>query len=52
MQVFNTALSLASRHARVKTVEILLDNNANLEAKNTEVVWVVHNAENGCESLN
>ena len=43
MQTFNTALSWASRHARVKTVETLLDNNANLETKNTEVVVVVDN---------
>ena len=43
MQVFNTALSWASRRGSVKTAEILLDNGANLEAKNTEVLRVVHN---------
>ena len=44
MQVFNTALSWASRRGSVKTAEILLDNGANLEAKNTEVAWVVRNS--------
>ena len=43
MQVFNTALSWASRRGSVETAKVLLDNKANLEVKNTEVVWVVHN---------
>ena len=41
MQVSNTALLWASRNASVDTAKILLDNNANLEAKNIEVVVVV-----------
>ena len=41
MQVSNTALLWASRNASVDTAKILLDNNVNREAKNTEVVVVV-----------
>ena len=41
MQVSNTALLWASRNASVDTAKILLDNKANCEAKNTEVVVVM-----------
>ena len=40
MQVFNTALSWASRNERVEIAKTLVERNANLEAKNTKVAWV------------
>ena len=56
MQAFNTALSWAARKGNRAIVKILLDKNANTEAKNTEVIWwciilVKNKAENWWGSL-
>ena len=42
VQSFNTALLLAVKHAKLVTVRTLVFKGANIEAKNTEVVVLVH----------
>ena len=42
VQSFNTALLLAAKHGKIDTIRVLVNNGANIEAKNTEVVMVVH----------